>query len=54
MEFAVAHGLSLEEARQRLASYRAHLPRLGAPTDERALVPPPVEAERPLQWWQRD
>lgn len=53
LEVALAEGLPLDAARARLASYRDHLPRLGAPIDT-GLVPPPAEAERPLQWWQRD
>jgi hypothetical protein len=54
MQVAIAEGLSLEGARERLDSFRAHAARLDA---DRAPVPvAPAASPRPLlpQWWQRD
>ena len=48
LQLALSERLSLDQARERLRTYRDHLPRLaGAPA--RAM-----DAGRPLQWWQRD
>ena len=63
MELALAEGLTLDEARQRLASYRDHRPRLDAPVAPAAalsgapspvLVAPADEDEDRRPWWQRD
>jgi hypothetical protein len=60
LQLAIAEGLTLDQARERLASYRNHEPRLGArplpPKAEPERVEPPIEDEddRPLPWWRRD
>jgi hypothetical protein len=48
LQLALDESLTLAQARERLASYRDHLPRLAGPS--RAM-----SADRPRQvWWQRD
>jgi hypothetical protein len=67
MRLALAEGLSIDAARERLSSYRDHLPRLAMPSAPAAALaaqPAPCVAagaadddeadERRLQWWQRD
>lgn len=56
MQFAIAEGLSLGEARERLRSYRSNLKRLAgeAAAAPAPAVPAPPPAERPQLWWQRD
>ena len=54
MEVAIVDGLSLEEARERLRSYQAHLPRLAAPIEGSIAQPQPAEPARPVHWWQRE
>lgn len=65
MQLAVREGLSLDEARERLASYRAHAPRLDAPiaasiaqaAAPAATLTAPADAgegdEADQPWWMR-
>lgn len=54
LQLALAQGLSLDDARRHLDSYRDHASRLIAPIGATVSLPPPVATDRPLQWWQRD
>lgn len=49
LALAIAQGLTLDQARERLASFRDHRPRLEAPIGEPAARP-----ERLPHWWERD
>lgn len=52
MQLAIAEGLSLDQARERLASYRAQERRLHA--DDQPASERPELAPEALPWWQRD
>jgi hypothetical protein len=54
MQLAVAEGLSLEAARERLATLRAHASRLYVDPAPELVPPAGPQAEPVLQWWQRD
>ena len=54
MELAIVEGLSIEAARERLRTYRAHLPRMAVPIGASSRLAPTVPAERPVHWWQRE
>jgi len=47
MRLAIAENLTLDQARERLASYEAHRPRLDGPPAQAATVP----AGAPRYWW---
>ena len=52
MQLAIAEALTLDQARERLASYRAQERRLRA--DDRAQQKRLELADEALPWWQRD
>ena len=59
MEVAIAEGLTLDAARERVSSYRAHLRRLAADSVAAPTPAPPrpaAHAARPQQafWWNKD
>lgn len=68
LQLALRDRLTLDQARERLDSYREHLPRLKAETISCFALPPAPtiaatpaetaeaeeEGEQPRMWWQRD